>query len=375
VAANARPGRAAVSARLVLRRRDAVRRWAGEEDRILFGLLVVLTLVAAVLMYAFSGTVVASALMVPLLLTDMVLSPRRVPAMVGFILAVLAVETYFEYSLPEDRDIPARRLVSIGLVVGMSALVLLISARRNRLGVGGLAGESMLIDLQDRINRQGEIPALPRDWYVDVASRSAGGTSFAGDFFVAHRGSVSPTLSLVVVDVSGKGVDAGTRSLLLSGAFGALLGAAAAPRFLTSANDFLVAQGWDEGFATAVHLCLNLHTGDYELRSAGHPPAIQFFAGSGRWQVLGEAGGPVLGLVPDAHFPVVRGRLARHDALLMYTDGLVERPRRDIGQGIDRLIGEAERRVRTGFEGAAEQLVARLGSAADDCALVVVQRR
>ncbi len=42
---------------------------------------------------------------------------------------------------------------------------------------------------------------------------------------------------------------------------------------------------------------------------------------------------------------------------------------------IDRLIGEAERRVRTGFDGAAEQLVARLGSAADDCALVVVQRR
>jgi hypothetical protein len=72
---------------------------------------------------------------------------------------------------------------------------------------------------------------------------------------------------------------------------------------------------------------------------------------------------------------VIQGNLARHDALLLYTDGLVERPRSDIGQGIDRLIGEAERRVQTRFDGAAEALVARLGTAADDCALVVVQRR
>jgi Stage II sporulation protein E (SpoIIE) len=359
----------------VLRRRDVVRRWAGEEDRVLFGFLVLLTLLAATLMYLFSGVVVASALMVPLLLTDMMLSPRRVPAMVGIILAVLAVETYFEYYLPDDVTFPARRIVSIVLVVAMAALVLYVSARRNRLGVGGLAGEAMLLDLQDRINRQGQVPLLPPGWYVDLATRSAGGTSFAGDFLVAHRGSVSPSLSLVVVDVSGKGVEAGTRSLLLSGAFGALLGSSPAPRFLTAANDYLVAQDWDEGFATAVHLCVDLSSGDYELRSAGHPPAIQLLAGSGRWQLLDEVGGPVLGLVPGAHFPVIRGRLARHDALLLYTDGLVERPRRDIGQGIDRLIGEAERCVRSGFDGAAEQLVAKLGTAADDCALVVLQRR
>jgi Stage II sporulation protein E (SpoIIE) len=359
----------------VLRRRDAVRRWAGDEDRILFAFLVVLTLVAATSMYLFSGVIVASALMVPLLLTDMLLSPRRVPAMVAIILAVLAVETYFEYYLPADKSFPARRVVTIILVAVMAALVLLVSARRTRLGVGGLAGESMLIDLQARINRQGRIPLLPRDWYVDLATRSAGGTSFAGDFLVAHRGSVSPSLSMAVVDVSGKGVDAGTRSLLLSGAFGALLGSSPAPRFLTSANDYLVAQDWDEGFATAVHLCVNLSTGEFELRSAGHPPAIQFRAGSGRWQLLDDAGGPVLGLVPGAHFPVIRGSLARHDALLLYTDGLVERPRRDIGQGIDRLIGEAERCVQSGFEGAAERLVAKLGTATDDCALVVLQRR
>ena len=54
--------------------------------------------------------------------------------------------------------------------------------------------------------------------------RSAGGTSFAGDFIVARR-SADDKLELVVVDVSGKGVEAGSRSLFLSGAFNGLVSA------------------------------------------------------------------------------------------------------------------------------------------------------
>ena len=54
--------------------------------------------------------------------------------------------------------------------------------------------------------------------------------------------------------MSGKGVDAGTRALLLSGAFGGLLGALPSEEFLAASNDYLLRQGWDEGFATAVHV-------------------------------------------------------------------------------------------------------------------------
>ena len=257
----------------------------------------------------------------------------------------------------------------------MGAVVVALARRRARLGVAGFMGDSMLIDLQERINRQGRIPALPTQWYVDVATRSAGGTSFAGDFIVAHRNEERDALSLVLVDVSGKGVDAGTRSLLLSGAFGGLLGALPPAEFLPSANEFLHRQGWDEGFATAVHVDLELGSGRFEVRAAGHPPAIQFRAGSGRWQVHERAEGPVLGLVDGRRSsPSMRGRLGSGDVLMLYTDGLVERPSRDIGLGIDRLIGEGERLVRTGFRDSAAGLVQRLGASSDDCALAVLHR-
>jgi hypothetical protein len=348
---------------------DLARRWLREEDRGSLGVLVLLTLLGASLALAYPRYFTGVVFMVPLLLGDVLLSPRRIPAFTAFVIAVLVVETLLEF--PDG--IAARRWVTAVLVAVMSVVVLVTAWRRARLGVRGLTGDSMLLDLKDRISRHGEIPQLPRGWVVDVATRSAGDTSFAGDFMVAHRSELS--LSLVLVDVSGKGVDAGTRSLLLSGAFGGLLGAVPAEDFLPSANEFLNRQAWEEGFATAIQLCLDLGTGAYDIRAAGHPPAIQFRAGSGLWHVHDEVHGPILGVTSAPEFPAMSGRLGLGDALMLYTDGLVERPRRDIALGIDKLIGEAERLVRHGFGGTAQGLVDRLGASNDDCALIVLQRQ
>ena len=56
---------------------------------------------------------------------------------------------------------------------------------------------------------------------------------------------------------------------------------------------------------------------------------------------------------------VNKGQLKLGDALFLYSDGMVETPRRDIGLGTDRLAGHAERLVAHGFKGAAHELVAR----------------
>ena len=74
-----------------------------------------------------------------------------------------------------------------------------------------------------------------------------------------------------MVDVSGKGEEAGIRALLLSGAFGGLLGALPADQFLPAANDYLLRQEWEEGFATAIHLSLDLRT----AASRSAPPATR----------------------------------------------------------------------------------------------------
>lgn len=303
----------------------------------------------------------------PLLLGSIFLGPRTLPWFVVFLMVLLTV------GAANQPAVSARVVVSTVVVFAMGAVVLAASLRRTRLGVAGVAGESMFVDLRDRIQSQGGLPPLPPGWQVESALHSAGGTPFAGDFVVASADRPD-RLEVAVVDVSGKGADAGTRALLLSGAFGGLLGALPPGRFLPAANGYLLRQDWAEGFATAIHLSLDLDTGDYQVRAAGHPPAVHRHAGSGRWSVL-RTEGPVLGLLDGASFRCVTGRLAPGDAVLLYTDGMVEEPRRDIDLGIDRMLGEAESLLRGSFEGAAARLASSLGSPDDDRAMVVVHRR
>ena len=127
---------------------------------------------------------------------------------------------------------------------------------------------------------------------------------------------------------------------------------------------------------TAVHLAIDLATGEYVVDSAGHPPAAHFEAGSGKWR-LTRARGVVLGVVPDLRSVPERGVLRPGDALMLYTDGLVEAPGRDIDVGIDRLLGAADRLVTSGFGAGAARLVETMQEgerSSDDCALVLIWR-
>ena len=249
-----------------------------------------------------------------------------------------------------------------------------VAASRARLGVQGNLGESMLVDLRDRLRTQGELPQMPPGWGAELSVLSAYGDSFSGDFLVASK--ADNILELALVDVSGKGVAAGTRSLLLSGAFGGLLGSLPHDQFLTAANSYLLRQHWDEGFASAAHAWINLETGQYSLASAGHPPAVRFSAGSGRWKVLEGDEGPVLGVTDEVGFPRVHGTLNRGDALLLYTDGVIEVRNRDLRDGIDRMLGTAEQMIGRGFEGmAAKMCTAARAGETDDRAAVLVWRR
>lgn len=257
--------------------------------------------------------------------------------------------------------------------VGLVASLLFVRSRE-RLGLQGAPSQLMLVDLRDRIAAHGRIPPLPPGWRVESLVRSAYGDGFSGDFVVAARGAAGPVLEIVVVDVSGKGQQAGVRSLLLSGAFGGLLGAMPPPAFLPAANAYLLDQRWDEGFATAVHLAVHLGTGEYWVANAGHPPAVQLHYASGRLELVHGTGGPVLGVVPDPVFGAFQGRLDPGDTLMLYTDGLVENPKRDLDLGIDRLMGTFDRLVGTATGGAQEVLDQLDAGEGDDRALVLVQR-
>ena len=113
--------------------------------------------------------------------------------------------------------------VIVTLIVAATMTWLAVS--RSRLGVQGTLGESMLVDLRDRLRAHGKLPTLPEPWHAEVALRPAYGESFSGDFVVASRSNAGDRIEVALVDVSGKGLSAGTRSLLMSGALGGILGA------------------------------------------------------------------------------------------------------------------------------------------------------
>ena len=328
--------------------------------------LALLVVAIGVAVVRINGDWVSPGVMIlPILAGGLLLWPRALRILFGFVAVMVA------YDWLNDK----RAGLGITATIVLTALFADVLARtRAKIGLHGLRGDQMLVELRDRIRAQGRFPELPDGWRAISVLRPAGGSSFGGDFLVsACDGKV---LELALVDVAGKGIEAGTRALLLSGAFGGLLGSVPHEEYLAACNAYLQRRGPPEGFVTAVYLTLDLVTGDYLISSAGHPPAAQFESGSGRWRLTG-ARGIVLGVVPDPRSVPERGTLRPGDALMLYTDGLVEVPGRDIDAGIDRLLGEADRLIANGFgEGAAGlvQTMQGAGQRSDDCALALIWR-
>src|SRR5260370_237460 len=102
--------------------------------------------------------------------------------------------------------------------IALAAVVAYVLARtRKKLGVQGLRGDRMLLELRDRIQAQGKLPSLGEGWGSAVVLRPAGGSPFGGGFVVSFCD--GKTLEVALGHGSGQGSDAGTNALLLSGPF------------------------------------------------------------------------------------------------------------------------------------------------------------
>lgn len=287
-------------------------------------------------------------------------------------LAFLVVAIVLGWSRLSDR------FVSSALAIGATvAIVVLINRAWGR--AGGLSQEvaaTMLTDLRRRHAVQTHMPTLPANWTLDTAVLPAHGEAFCGDVVVGCE--VKGIFNAAVLDVSGKGSTAASRAVLLGGAVSGLIGALEPGRVLPATNDYLVRQGWTDGFATATHVAVDLNSGDFCLGSAGHPAAVQFHAGTGRWEPLRTGAGVVLGILEDldeTDYPRLVGRLDHGDVLVLYSDGVVEHKDVDIAQGIDRMLGVADREITASLDGSARRIceMARAGET-DDRTVVVLKR-
>ncbi len=107
---------------------------------------------------------------------------------------------------------------------------------------------------------------------------------------------------------------------------------------LARASTFLAELHADR-FATCLYAQVSLATGAVHAANAGHLPPLVRHA-DGTVERIEVAGGPPLGLPTDwslATYPRTTFHLAPGDTLLLYSDGLVERPGEDLDEGLNRL--------------------------------------
>src|SRR5207244_10393098 len=131
----------------------------------------------------------------------------------------------------------------------------------------------------------------------------------------------------------------------------------------------LIYEGSREVFATACYMTLDA-TGQCRFALAGHPPPL-VIGPRGAELVHNKAGAP-LGVNGASHYTEAAFQLEDSDAVVLYTDGLVERRHEDIDTSLARLVEVA--RGLTGQIDAHTFTVALGDNARDDVVVLFVQR-
>jgi sigma-B regulation protein RsbU (phosphoserine phosphatase) len=164
----------------------------------------------------------------------------------------------------------------------------------------------------------GELPA--RGWFR-AAGSSMPSHSVGGDYFDV-RAARPDLYTVVIADVSGKGVSSALLASLLQGAFLlAAEGAIEIEQVMKRINHFLNERTRGEKYATVVY-CTVTSSGLLQWSNAGHPKPLVVRAGVEPIQL--QTTGMPLGLLGVAEFGVESIQLQPGDKVVLYSDGLSE---------------------------------------------------
>jgi anti-sigma regulatory factor (Ser/Thr protein kinase)/putative methionine-R-sulfoxide reductase with GAF domain len=250
--------------------------------------------------------------------------------------------------------------------------VLQSAADRAALAVGGRLVERER-GLAEAIQRS-LIPTLPTVPGIALAGRykPAASAQLGGDWYDAF---VLPTgeVGVAIGDVVGRGFKAAALMGQLRSALRAFAADHGAPSEVLTRLSRLLRQlqpGWS---ATLLYAVLEPHANLATVASAGHPPPL-VQPPQGPPDFLDLPPSVPLAAVRDAAYEDVAFELAAGSMVVLYTDGLVERPGESLDTGLDRL-----RNVADGAGSEPESVSSRLleqlaaaGPASDDAALLVV---
>jgi PAS domain S-box-containing protein len=161
------------------------------------------------------------------------------------------------------------------------------------------------------------------DWY-DVLSVPGGG------------------VGLVMGDVAGKGLAAASMVGRLRSALRAYALEGHAPaRVVEQLNRLLWTEAGERQMATLIYLVVDPAEGQVRWVNAGHPPPLLVNGGERPHYLEGGSSVP-LGVLPFPDFEEVAAPIDPGGAVVLYTDGLVERPGEHIEAGLSRLVAAVQ---------------------------------
>lgn len=221
--------------------------------------------------------------------------------------------------------------------------------------------ESLLPELQPPPGLQAFAQYVPAQGAVAV-----GGDWY--DVVDSHDGFVAVSVG----DVAGHGLQAAATMGKLRSAARTLALESPAPADALSGLDRFAGSLADPPLATFAYASLHVESGELRYALAGHPPPLLLRA-DGSHELLEAGRSPLLGVPPMGPRPEGRTTLAPGDTLLIYTDGLVERPDASIDAGMAALADRAAR-MTDDLERMPERLLATVTEPRRDDAAVLVVR-
>ncbi|MFI2433432.1 SpoIIE family protein phosphatase [Streptomyces sp. NPDC018693] len=198
--------------------------------------------------------------------------------------------------------------------------------------------EHELVGMLQRQLLPRRLPKLPGGVAVARYLPATAGLEVGGDWY-----DVIPLpdhhVALVIGDVQGHSTAAATLMGQMRTALRAYAAEGHPPDVVVAHANRLLMELETDLFVTCVYVDVDMEAGTAWCVRAGHPPPVLRHP-DGVTDIAESDGGPPLGVVTQADFPMTQLRLLPGTVIALTTDGLVESAESDIDAGLDRLAHE-----------------------------------
>ena len=237
-----------------------------------------------------------------------------------------------------------------------------------------LAEQRAMTEMLQRTLLPDGFPQVPGLRFSAKYLAAGSGLKVGGDWYDVFQ-LPNGCMALVIGDVVGRGVMAASVMAEARTALRAyLIEGHSLREAMSLLNDLLISLGRDRA-ATVAILELDLELGEVDAVSAGHLPAV-VVDGGGSASLWHLPQGPPLGIAHGQRYESERRPFAADNALLLFTDGLVEVRGEVIDEGLERLRAAAEAAATGEYGSLADRVYWALTGQApteDDVALLAIE--